>query len=298
MRILVATDFSKCAKIAVENAIFHAKIMNAELHMLHCVVVKDKYSLSVFPPPDKILKTLQDVARVHMEESYELDAGELKIVEKINETEDPSQEICRYADEHQCDLIFMGTHGYRFIDHFYLGSVAENVARNAPCPVMTFHPVNEGDQHLKPIRKIMVSVDFSSITKTVVDNAVEMAKMHNAELDLVHIVEDYFFPIGLEGGFIAPAANVMDLMVSKRETQLEKQLELSGGLDIPHACHTKVGRLPSGILEWVKNHEIDLVVMGTHGYGGLSHLILGSVAERVIRLADCPVMVIKQKEEE
>jgi nucleotide-binding universal stress UspA family protein len=145
------------------------------------------------------------------------------------------------------------------------------------------------------IQKIVCPVDFSNCAQQALNYAQDLAKTFNAELSVVHAYEDpaaYVTPMPMSG-YVGPGAELL--------LELRKQLEVRLG-----ECKTAVEKsgvnvrteLLEGtpyrvVLDWAKEWGADLIVIGTHGHTGLTHALLGSVTERVVRMATCPVLTIR-----
>lgn len=145
------------------------------------------------------------------------------------------------------------------------------------------------------IRRILFPTDFNPSAQHAQSYAVMLAERFSAELHALHVVPDPYPIPGPEGSWI-----LTDDSIPKR-TQ-EAELELAVRMDAALTANLKVvrtvavGKPVPAIIEYAKEHAIDLIVMGTHGYTGLSHLLLGSVAEKVVRLATCPVLTVHPKD--
>lgn len=140
------------------------------------------------------------------------------------------------------------------------------------------------------LRKILCPTDFSPTADRALETAMEFARSAGpAEITLAHA---NFVPLEIEAlGVYGPAKVLEDLAKAARE-QLDQRLERlrSAGVSAHHV-HAD-GRPDEVILELARREGTDLIVMGTHGRTGLSHVLLGSVAERVLRRAECPVMTV------
>jgi nucleotide-binding universal stress UspA family protein len=147
------------------------------------------------------------------------------------------------------------------------------------------------------IKRILVSTDFSPLADYAVKVAGEFARRYKAHLTVVHVMAPYFG--GTEADVLAvPSAYYgRDLM-----TMLEERLEeVAAGLR-KEAIEVDT-LLPMGvpfveIVKAARNLDVDLIIIATHGRGGLTHALLGSTAERVVRKAPCPVLSIRPKDEE
>jgi nucleotide-binding universal stress UspA family protein len=198
-----------------------------------------------------------------------------------------AEAITELATELGCDLIVMGTHGRRGIKHLLLGSVAENVVRGVRIPVVTVRPKIDLPD-LDPGR-ILVTHDFSERSESAVKTAGAWAGALGAEITLVHVVEPVVFP-----EFYAINLPTDDTASGLRERAAESLQrtaeELLSGL--PVRTKVLVGRAADCIVEEAETSEVDLVVMGTRGLSGLEQLVLGSVAEAVLRRCPVPLLTV------
>lgn len=145
-------------------------------------------------------------------------------------------------------------------------------------------------------RKICCAVDFSDPSRFAMEEAADLAKRCCAELTLVHVYEPPP-PVSMD----ALAAGESTLFWEALAVDLERSLaawraEAARRAGVPVASVLLVGRAAPEILAWAREHGTDLLVVGTHGRLGLKRLVLGSVAEHVVRQAPCPVFVIRPKE--
>jgi nucleotide-binding universal stress UspA family protein len=140
--ILLPTDGSEGAEVAVAHAVSLARTYGASLHVL---AVADTKSYGTFTTggADSVIPALEERCRAHVAATADLiadltsDDPDSPAVETAVVHGFPSEEILRYADEHDADLLVMGTHGRRGVDRVLLGSVTERVVRRAPVPVVT-----------------------------------------------------------------------------------------------------------------------------------------------------------------
>jgi universal stress protein A len=144
------------------------------------------------------------------------------------------------------------------------------------------------------INRILIPIDFSEVSLQALDYAVELGKPFGTELVAVHVVEPIYYatPADVYG----PSANLGMLLEEQQRVAAEQLAELEERLMKRGATIETV--LESGvpyqkIIEAAEQRKVDLVVMATHGRTGLSHLLLGSVAERVVRSAACPVLTVR-----
>jgi universal stress protein A len=141
---------------------------------------------------------------------------------------------------------------------------------------------------LKPSH-ILVPVDFSDTTRLAIDYALEVCAKFSAKLTLLHVQKPPIVP-GTELGF-----NYAEYLEHLSNTAADRLRELAAGLPASCGARTKVleGIPWDLIVQYAAENAVDLIVMPTHGRSGLKHLMLGSVAERVMRHAHCPVLVVR-----
>lgn len=148
-------------------------------------------------------------------------------------------------------------------------------------------------------KHLLVPTDFSASADTALDHAVSMAGRFQASLHLLHVVNDP--GAGLYG--LGNAEVKLDRLKQKAESRARERLQElardSSAVDIRTqvAQRTNLG-VGDVVQKYAEAHKIDLVVMGTHGRGGLERLVLGSVASTLIRQLSCPVMTVRERDEE
>lgn len=144
------------------------------------------------------------------------------------------------------------------------------------------------------IRRIFVPIDFSDSSLRALDYAIELGRTFGARLSVLFVVEPIYF--ATPGDLYGTSANLGMLLEEQRRTareelkKLDERLKKRGidaetvlGSGVPHEV----------IVETAKTRKADLIVMATHGRSGLSHLLMGSVAEKVVRSATCPVLTVR-----
>jgi nucleotide-binding universal stress UspA family protein len=142
-------------------------------------------------------------------------------------------------------------------------------------------------------KKIVCPVDFSEFTDDIVKYAANVAKKYDAELHLFHVIPNlnYFTPYE---SFLTPENLI--LVEKNIEKEVEKDFEkIIKGIDTPVKKVIKTGVTFVEIIDYIKEENIDLVVMGTHGRSGIEHILIGSVAEKILRKSPCPVLIIRPK---
>ena len=286
---LVPLDFSRHSDKALDHALVLAEIFGARIHLLHAC------HLAIFAMPDHVI--YGDLTRaLQMGASRKLDKARQKVTAagvegEIHRVElPPADAVAETAEKIGADLIVMGTRGLTGLKHVLLGSVADRTIRSVPCPVMTVKRAVRATGSLTP-RTILVPTDFSECSRRAVDLACALAK----GVEAAHLVLIHAYSLPLEVKTLAEVDDEPLLKtISERATQdlgrvlIELKDEgISAELTVRHGSPEAV------VVDVATERDADLIVMGTHGRTGLPHLLLGSVAERVLRTAPCPVITVK-----
>lgn len=142
------------------------------------------------------------------------------------------------------------------------------------------------------IGRILVPVDFSEHSHKALRYALAFATQFNAEVTLVHIVEQMVYP----GDWMYPPLATTDFAAEKREEVLARMRALDAGSGVKTQHVVRLGRAWQEVIEIAKETKSDLIILATHGYTGLKHALLGSVAEKIVRHAPCPVLSVRPDE--
>jgi len=146
------------------------------------------------------------------------------------------------------------------------------------------------------LKKLLVPTDFSDTSKKAVQYALRFAEQFGCEIALLYVVEPATPMIGAPLG--------VELFTEKDEFSMaEKDLAVLAAEAHTNGAHSvnsfvRVGHAPNEITKAAKELDVDLIVIGTHGYTSWRHFCIGSTAERVVRTAPCPVLVVREKEHE
>jgi nucleotide-binding universal stress UspA family protein len=286
-RILWPTDFSSGAERAFPYAVALASWHEAELHVLSVQepgAVDTDGSQSHPLSQDALTRLLMDDG----EPPQHVDLDTLSVVQEQRKGDSAPETIVSYVDEHDIDLVVAGTHGRRGLRRFLIGSVAEEVLRTAPCPVLTVRDKDDSTPAWV-VRNILVPIDFSDASLNALRHAKELALTHGAQITLLHAVEEVVYPsaYGIEPANL-PGPQVID--------RVEENLADLARTEIGYehvVVQANLGYAPSTILDYTQEHEVDLITIATHGRSGLERMLLGSVTERVVRRAPAPAFVVK-----
>lgn len=195
--------------------------------------------------------------------------------------------ILRLADERSVDLIVMGTHGRRGLDHAAFGSVTERVLRRSRCPVLAVRkPVHEfvtgseKDHDPVHLRKILLCTDFSEYANRALDYALSLMTEYHAELTLLHVLESLPASADLEQATVAVRQQLEGLVPAGIEDQCKI---------VPSV---RWGKPYLEIVQFCLEAETDLVILGVRGRNAVDLALFGSTTHRVIQLGPCPVLTV------
>jgi nucleotide-binding universal stress UspA family protein len=292
-RILVPLDFSPASMEALDYAVWLAKQFRAAIHLVH-----------VYPPDEAsapggghlLLQSAEAIERLN----EELTGIHQKHVPTFRPENchvrggRPYEEVVRLAREIDADLIVLATRGYSGLKHLLLGSTAERVVRNAPCPVLV---ARKRKQKGKPnrqafaIRTILVPTDFSQCSLVGTEYAAFLARKFGAILRLFHAMYPYtnYVFVDRAGVRLSGLAEAVK-ETARQEVRALKQMDFLRGLIVE--ADLLSGPAVDEICAAAGSPDVDLIVTSTHGRTGLKHALIGSVAEHVVRYAERSVLVV------
>jgi len=288
-RILVPYDFSAYSESAAERAGWIAGKTQGRIHLLHACALP-VHGLTPYEAvlPNGLWDQIHASAAEHLEEVRTKLAAKAGVEVTAQVTDGvPGDAIQAAIEAFGAQLVVMGTRGRTGLEHFVLGSVAERTLRTAACPVLA---VKE-DGGAKPITKIVVGVDFSEPSEDALAAAGEWANQFGAEL---HVVHAFDLPLTVITPYeVAVPTSLLREAREAASAKLERAVGRARATVANVEGHLVEAPAGPAIAEEAKRIGADLIVVGSRGHTGLKHLLLGSVAERTVRLAHCAVLALK-----
>lgn len=281
-KILCPVDFFPASDAAVNYATELAGNYEANVQLLHVItpVAVGTYEYAIDMTgimesweeraTEEMTKLAARVKEAGVEVEFEVRVG------------DVYEEIKEAIEKLKPDIIVMGTHGRRGVQRWFMGSTTERLLRHSPVPLITIS--STGQKPSSPsFKRILVTTDFSDGTADALAYAFSVAQENESQISLLHVVHDV-------------AADVSGKYRQSLMEGVQKQLEELVPSEAANWCDIKT-RVETGvpyriILRILEDEKIDLLVMNIHGKGMLDRALLGSTAERVVRVAPCPVMAI------
>ncbi len=288
-RILCPIDFSEFSARAYRYALSLAQHYRATLFVEHVVELYRHPSAGYVATAglyEEFLQHLLHNAEEQLQEFVKDHAENGIQPERVVEQGIASDSILAFAEGQKADLIIMGTHGRRGFDRLMLGSVTERVMRKASCPVLAVRKPphdfdSSGEQHdLAHLNRILFCTDFSENSRRALDYALSLATEYQAELTLVHVLEDISVSADIEGA-IARATKQLDQLIPRevRKAGAIKKL-------------VRIGKPYQQIIQLAVEAQTEVVIMATSGRSELDLAMFGSTAHRVLTLGPCPALVI------
>jgi nucleotide-binding universal stress UspA family protein len=296
--ILVPIDFSKMSIGAIKTARQLARRFPASINIAHVQRVDYVTAFSApFPPiaPFPLMTYEQDAEKRVRQELNRLacEHGISSASCHVVSGGPAFDEICRLAQKIPADLIVMPTHGRTGLKHVFLGSTAERVVWHSPCPVLV---VRERRRQSKTgarltVKRILVPVDFSECSQGGLQYAVGFADQFGARIMLLHATYlGYIY--SSEGTALYDVRGLQNAARENAERQIRKVARTAKFGRVKYEIAFTDGSPALDICAFAKEHNVDVIITSTHGLTGLKHVLIGSVAEQVVRHAPCSVLVV------
>ena len=288
-KILVPVDFSEHSIFAAKKAISLAQICNGTLYFLHVGETAEKSA-------ELLCKFIN---KIHHKNTVR--------VKKFVAQGTPSTAILSIAEKLSADTIVMGHRDLSGLKQLVQGSVAAKVLRESVCPVLVIKKKKQTEftEYVLPqIRniedsfqadKILVPLDFSAASKQAFRYAAYLASYYNSTIYTLTVFDKKYKEVGDD------RKKHTAVIVHRRKIRLWKEFPELLGSTPYRESNSRVKRILldgdpfSRIESVVQKKEVDIIIMGTNGRSGLEHLLIGSVAEKVLRSVNCPVMTIRAR---
>jgi nucleotide-binding universal stress UspA family protein len=279
LKILCPVDFSNHSIAALDQAAKLARKDDAMLYLMHVeFVAMNKpaeladYDITLSTESAKL--RLEQIARKHLVRVRH---------ELVVQVGWPGEVIEKAAQDLDVDLIVMATHGRTGMARLFLGSIAEHIVRTSERSVLSFGP----GAAIGALKKILCPVDFDPNSISALKLGWRLAREYRAAVSLLHVV-----PLPFEPSEVPVEAPTPEW---EQDTLAQLAKVAAENLGAKARCKLVVrrGDPALAILEVEKELRPDLIVMATHGRTGLSHMVLGSVAERTVRESTVPVLTVR-----
>ena len=296
-KILLATDGSEDAALAATTAVGFARSTGSELHVLTVGAGYPAYDVRVPEVVKELRKQAEDVLEEQVKEIEQSGGKVAQAHVRLAEghpgiEHHPSDDIVRLAEEERVGLIVVGSRGLGGMRRALMGSVSDSVVRHAHCPVL----VVRGEPVSFPT-KILLATDGSKNAELAATTAANLAKSTGSELHVVTVFPGsaYVHPY-YEVRFPEAAERLRREAREERQEMLDEQVKRirEVGGDVAQK-HIRSGDTAEEIVALAEEMGASLVVMGSHGLGGIRRALIGSVSASVVPHAHCPVLIVREQ---
>lgn len=279
--ILFATDFSETSRNALPLATALARHYQSTLILAN--VLEEVPITSI--PMDRLPAEIEGERTVAEERVVELLKSELFRDLKTEVAIEPGfiwPVLAKMMQDRKIDLVILGTHGRGPIKRLLLGSVAEEICRHAPCPVITVGPHVKPATEMERIDKILFATDFSDGSVHALYYALALAEEHDARVILLHVVQAPTMPTSATDEMIAASDMKLRSLITPESQPAKRPVFV-----------TLLGPPANQILALANREQVDLIVMGMHKPGAFASHWPFEVAGQVIARASCPVLSVR-----
>jgi nucleotide-binding universal stress UspA family protein len=281
--VLFATDFSESSNHALPYALGLASYYKAKLSVVHVI---DPTSYQFFASAESWPAMLECAQEFEKQNTKELKAQLTGVPHQLlSPTGDITDVILRLIHDHQIDLLVLGTHGRHGLKKIFLGSIAEEIFRSSPIPVITVGPTVPERTNLVRWNRLVFATDLSDESLAAFPHALSLAQEHRALLTILHVLAK------------PNAGTTVDCepdtsFVFRRMKELvpaESLLYLA-----PHYA-VEFGDVPEQIVQYSAENGTDLIILGIRApqrsLGSVTHFA-NTTAQQIIANASCPVLTV------
>lgn len=279
------------SQAAIDEAVRLALHSGGAVTFCSCLDLSPQTASLIARDHQNLVKTVEDLAAEVLDKIVTDTNGKGVTSDRVVRLGHPGEQLALLAQEGNYDLLVVGTRSRGKVTRALFGSVAQKLIRMAPCAVWVVKP-----DAIRDIREIAIATDLSDAGSPALAEAVAMARGLDAKLFVVHAVDlsqlSFLIMAGVSGEEVAAAR---DRLLEDAKAALQQQLITTDYRTLPHGVKVEIveGSADEAIPKFVTDNEIDILVMGTHGRTGVSRMLLGNTAERILPKVDCSVIAVK-----
>jgi nucleotide-binding universal stress UspA family protein len=293
--ILVGLDGSPLAESILPYVGTVAKALAARVTLLHVIPgVADWHDSDFYRFFSPLIKQEETEAYGYLQRVTDrLVASGLTVQSRVV-VGDTATEILKAGEQTNVDLIALATHGRSGLRRWVYGSVAEKVLHTTHTPLLLIRPMEEQAVPSSGLTHVVIPLDGSPVAETVLPLAGELAKQCGVPLVLFRVVEilplTFVDPMSMAGGNYQA---ILDGLEQAAQDYLHHVATTLQRNDFPVEIMTSMGGPAEKIVRYAHDHPGSLVVMATHGRTGVTEVVLGSVARRVVLQGNTPTLVVR-----
>jgi nucleotide-binding universal stress UspA family protein len=301
-RVLCPVDLSSCSRAALQQALAIARWYEATVTVLHVfrqVPVVDTAAAALggglYTPPVALTDVDRQAVERQVADFVAHTPGAVDVAIRVCEGINVREEILREAEAVGADLLVLGSHGLTGVKRLVLGSVAENVLRHSPTPVLIV-PAHASDAPASgvPFTRIVCAVDFTADSYRALRYAFDLAQESDAQLTLLHAVAMPAVHVGAEDLTI-DAESIRDTVMRNARDRLDALVPDDARAYCTVRAEVVEGQAHLAVLGLATEVNADLIIMGVHSRAAFDVAVFGSTTQAVVRAAHCPVLTVHQE---
>jgi nucleotide-binding universal stress UspA family protein len=283
-KILCPVDFFPGSRHAFDYALKLAKSYDARLIALHVVepVIPTVYE-PAFSVPNLTNELEKESKRLMKDLNAKAGKAGVPLKTEVR-LGDIDTEIREAVETTKADLVVVATHGSKGFERWLMGSVTEKLMRHCPVPLLVIGGRKKAGTPPPEIDSILVTTDFSAGTEDAMKYAFSIAQESKAKVDLLHVID--------ESMLVEAASDIRETVIDGVRKKLDRLVPSTAKTSGKTRTTVATGTPYQAILKTAKKDKVGLIVMNVHGKGMLDRVLVGSTAERVVRGAECPVLLI------
>jgi nucleotide-binding universal stress UspA family protein len=283
--IMVPLDGSSFSEHALPLALRAARLSDTALHLV-CVSDSDQHRTDTTTidtqPEHAYLARIADRLATSWHGPIETTLLDGSVTESI----------AAYTESHRVDLVVMTTHGRGALSRAWLGSVADRLIRRLPMPMVLVRPhENDPADSANPprINHLLIPLDGSELSEQIVAHASALGRLTNAKYTLLQTIEILTPDYGI--GIYPPTDFDIAAWMKAAQQYLDRIATGMRAEGLRVQTEVFVGAPALSILDYARDHAVDLIAIETHGRSGAARLLLGSIADKIVRGAGVPVLL-------
>ncbi len=278
-KMLVAIDGSESSMHALKESF---KLARNEKSWITVVSVVPEYKGDLdLVAVGNVMASMRKPCENALHKADELARAEGALIKTVCEEGEAYERIIDLAEAENCELIVMGRRGLSRLERVLVGSVTARVIGHSPIDVLVVPLTAEIGWN-----KILLATDGSRYSKAAAERAIDFAGEYGGELRVVSVVD-------VPAEFYGEAPDAVEDLINKAKGYAEDVKRQAESAGIKAETFVREGETYKAILDLAKEQNVNAIVMGSHGRTGLKRLLMGSVTEKVIGYASCPVLVVK-----
>ncbi|MWG33767.1 universal stress protein [Halomarina oriensis] len=296
--ILIPTNGSDHAECVAEPTTEIARANDATIHILHVVdstPIERKLALTEVDveeqsPPDNWVSRGDQITE---QLALRVSDQHLDVVTEVR-FGIPAREIRTFIDDHDIDLVSMGTRGTTGLQRYLLGSVSSTIIRSVDVPVLCLN-LNTPEtprKHAKgePFENVLVPVDGSKLSHAALDHAMAIVRAFDTTIHLLYVADSRAYSTKPGRTW----SDIEETLEQAGRSELVRVASQAESADLKTVQALRHGIPHRRILEYIDEFDIDMVAMGTHGRSGINRALIGSTTSRVLRETSIPVLSVRK----